>query len=76
MRASKDPEKARRAARDPRRPGEKCEASPGQYLPVVNRGRCEGTLLGPPLDTRVNDCVRYHFACVTCSILSTTAQFT
>ncbi|MGA9526128.1 MAG: 4Fe-4S dicluster domain-containing protein [Myxococcaceae bacterium] len=42
MRASKDPEKARKAARDPRRPGEKCEASPGQYLPVVNRGRCEG----------------------------------
>ncbi len=42
MSRSKDPEKARKAARNPRRPGEKCEAAPGQYAPVVDRGRCEG----------------------------------
>jgi NAD-dependent dihydropyrimidine dehydrogenase PreA subunit len=37
-----DKEKARRAARDPKRPGEKCSAVPGKYLPVVDRGACEG----------------------------------
>jgi len=37
-----DREKARRAARDERRPGERCRASPGAYMPVVDRGRCEG----------------------------------
>jgi NAD-dependent dihydropyrimidine dehydrogenase PreA subunit len=35
-------EKARRAANDPKRPGEKCGAEPGQWHPVVDRGRCEG----------------------------------
>lgn len=42
-----DTEKARRAARDPKRPGESCKAPPGTYLPVVDRSRCEGK----------NDCV-------------------
>jgi NAD-dependent dihydropyrimidine dehydrogenase PreA subunit len=35
-------EKARRAARDPKRPGEKCRAEPGTYRPRVDRRRCEG----------------------------------
>jgi NAD-dependent dihydropyrimidine dehydrogenase PreA subunit len=35
-------EKARRAAKDPRRPGEKCRAAPGTYRPQVDRKRCEG----------------------------------
>jgi 4Fe-4S ferredoxin len=39
---SKDPEKARRAARDPKRPGEKCRAEPGSWHPVVDRRNCEG----------------------------------
>lgn len=37
-----DTEKARRAAKDPKRPGEKCRAEPGAYVPVVDRARCEG----------------------------------
>lgn len=37
-----DRERARKAARDPRRPGEKCKAEPAQYKPLVNHGRCEG----------------------------------
>lgn len=37
-----DRERARKAARDPRRPGEKCNAEPARYKPVVNHGRCEG----------------------------------
>ena len=37
-----DTEKARRAARHPDRPGEKCRAEPGTYLPVVDRAKCEG----------------------------------
>ena len=36
-----DTEKARRAARDPKRPGEQCRAEPGTWVPRVNRGRCE-----------------------------------
>jgi 4Fe-4S ferredoxin len=36
-----DRDKARRAARDPSRPGESCKAEPGAYRPVVNRARCE-----------------------------------
>ena len=36
-----DRERARKAARDPRRPGEKCKAEPARYKPVVNHGRCE-----------------------------------
>jgi NAD-dependent dihydropyrimidine dehydrogenase PreA subunit len=41
-RPSKNPEKARRAAAHPDRPGEKCKAEPGAYRPVVDRARCEG----------------------------------
>jgi NAD-dependent dihydropyrimidine dehydrogenase PreA subunit len=39
---SRDPEKAKRAARDPARPGEACEAAPLAWRPVVDRARCEG----------------------------------
>jgi 4Fe-4S ferredoxin len=35
-------EKARRAAKDPKRPGEKCGAAAGAYRPVVDRNSCEG----------------------------------
>lgn len=35
-------EKARRAAKHPDRPGEECRAKPTMYVPVVNRGKCEG----------------------------------
>jgi NAD-dependent dihydropyrimidine dehydrogenase PreA subunit len=35
-------EKARRAARDPRRPGEKCRAAAGALQPVVDHAKCEG----------------------------------
>ncbi|HXW67051.1 MAG TPA: ferredoxin family protein [Thermoplasmata archaeon] len=34
--------KARRAARDPRRPGEECRAAPGTWRPIVDLRRCEG----------------------------------
>lgn len=37
-----DRAKARNAARDPARPGEKCKAEPARYKPVVNHGKCEG----------------------------------
>lgn len=37
-----DASKARRAARDPRRPGEQCRAEPGALVPHVNRAKCEG----------------------------------
>ncbi len=37
-----DKEKARRAARDPNRPGEECRAEEGAYEPVVDRSKCEG----------------------------------
>jgi 4Fe-4S ferredoxin len=37
-----DPIKARKAAADPKRPGEQCRAAPATYLPVVDHGRCEG----------------------------------
>lgn len=40
--ATFDRERARRAARDPARPGELCKADPGRYKPVVNHARCEG----------------------------------
>lgn len=40
-------EKARRAAKHPQRPGEKCRAEPGAFVPVVDHARCEGK----------NDCV-------------------
>lgn len=39
---SRDPEKARRAAAHPKRPGEQCRAEPGRFRPVVDRHRCEG----------------------------------
>ncbi|HEX6766504.1 MAG TPA: hypothetical protein VF103_13520 [Polyangiaceae bacterium] len=39
---SRNPEKARRAARDPGRPGEDCKASPGEFGPIVERALCEG----------------------------------
>jgi NAD-dependent dihydropyrimidine dehydrogenase PreA subunit len=34
-------EKARRAARDAKRPGENCRAEPAAFVPVVNRNKCE-----------------------------------
>jgi NAD-dependent dihydropyrimidine dehydrogenase PreA subunit len=37
-----DEEKARRAAKHPRRPGERCRAEPSVFLPKVDWGRCEG----------------------------------
>lgn len=37
-----DRARARDAARDPQRPGEKCRAAPGKIVPVVDRNRCEG----------------------------------
>ncbi len=39
---TKDPQRARRAAADPTRPGKKCRAEPGSFVPVVNRAACEG----------------------------------
>lgn len=40
--ASLNPEKARRAAKHPRRPGADCRAEPGSHTIVVDRGKCEG----------------------------------
>ena len=37
-----DPARARHAARDPARPGERCRAEPAAYEPRIDRGRCEG----------------------------------
>ena len=37
-----DAARARRAAAHPERPGEQCRATPGTWVPVVDRGRCEG----------------------------------
>jgi 4Fe-4S ferredoxin len=37
-----DRERARRAAKDPLRPGEHCRAEPLRYAPTINRERCEG----------------------------------
>ena len=37
-----NPEKVKRAASHPDRPGEKCEAEPGTFAPAVNRNKCEG----------------------------------
>jgi NAD-dependent dihydropyrimidine dehydrogenase PreA subunit len=39
---SRSPEKARRPADHPDRPGERCRAEPGSYRITVNRNRCEG----------------------------------
>lgn len=38
----RDTEKARRAAKDPARPGEECRAEPRVFLPIVDRAHCEG----------------------------------
>ena len=38
----KNPEKTRRAAADPKRPGLACKAVASTFLPVIDRGRCEG----------------------------------
>ncbi len=43
-----DPAAAKRAARDPRRPGERCRADAAAYRPRIDRTRCEGK----------SDCVR------------------
>jgi 4Fe-4S ferredoxin len=37
-----DTEKVRRAARDPDRPGEQCQAETGVFRPSIDRARCEG----------------------------------
>ena len=39
---SMDSAKARRAATDPGRPGEKCLAAPGSWVPRIDRAKCEG----------------------------------
>jgi NAD-dependent dihydropyrimidine dehydrogenase PreA subunit len=41
-RSTFDVKKARRAAKAPERPGEKCRASPSTYEPEIDRSRCEG----------------------------------
>jgi NAD-dependent dihydropyrimidine dehydrogenase PreA subunit len=42
IKKAKDKEKARRAAASPKRPGENCRAAAGQFVPVINRSKCEG----------------------------------
>jgi NAD-dependent dihydropyrimidine dehydrogenase PreA subunit len=42
MSPSLNTEKARKAANDPKRPGQKCSAEPGEWRPLVDRSRCEG----------------------------------
>lgn len=37
-----DAGKARRAAKHPGRPGQKCRAAPGTYVPKIDHDRCEG----------------------------------
>ena len=37
-----NPDKVRRAAASPRRTGLACKAQPGEYVPLVDRRRCEG----------------------------------
>ena len=39
---SRNPEKAKRAAAHPNRPGEACKAAPASWAPVIDRNRCEG----------------------------------
>jgi NAD-dependent dihydropyrimidine dehydrogenase PreA subunit len=39
---ARDRDKARRAAKHPKRPGEKCRAEPAAFVPVVDRAKCEG----------------------------------
>ena len=38
----KNPEKAKRAANHPERPGEACKARPARFVPVLDLKRCEG----------------------------------
>jgi NAD-dependent dihydropyrimidine dehydrogenase PreA subunit len=38
----KNPEKTKRAAAHPKRPGALCKAEPASFVPVVDRKRCEG----------------------------------
>jgi NAD-dependent dihydropyrimidine dehydrogenase PreA subunit len=38
----RNPEKAKRAAAHPDRPGQECKAAPGAFAPRIDRGRCEG----------------------------------
>ncbi len=38
----KNPEKTKRAAAHPKRPGELCKAASGRFVPVVDVRRCEG----------------------------------
>lgn len=42
MATKTDPEKVRRAASNPNRPGELCRAEPATWAPIVNRAKCEG----------------------------------
>jgi NAD-dependent dihydropyrimidine dehydrogenase PreA subunit len=42
MPESPNPEKARRAAAHPDRPGERCRADPGSFAPRIDHARCEG----------------------------------
>jgi NAD-dependent dihydropyrimidine dehydrogenase PreA subunit len=37
-----NPAKVRAARADPERPGEKCRAAPGHFIPVIDLSRCEG----------------------------------
>jgi len=37
-----NPAKVRAARADPARPGEKCRAEPGRFVPVIDLSRCEG----------------------------------
>jgi NAD-dependent dihydropyrimidine dehydrogenase PreA subunit len=37
-----NPSKVRAARADPDRPGERCRAEPGRFVPVVDLSRCEG----------------------------------
>jgi NAD-dependent dihydropyrimidine dehydrogenase PreA subunit len=39
---AKDPEKARRAAAHPDRPGSRCDDPPGSWRPIVDHDRCQG----------------------------------
>jgi NAD-dependent dihydropyrimidine dehydrogenase PreA subunit len=41
MAVDRDIEKKRRAASDPARPGQRCHADPGTWLPTVDHARCE-----------------------------------
>jgi NAD-dependent dihydropyrimidine dehydrogenase PreA subunit len=42
MSIPRNPEKTKRAARHPDRPGAECKADAGSWIPTVDRQRCEG----------------------------------